>query len=235
MLPIDYQPKNELQDFDYKAIIHPLAHEHAEIYIFLDCPITFQNRATVHIFENLFLKYGGILYDRLRDELGLVYGIQSSFEKDLQVCQIYLTCELQYIETILDEVWATFSDFDKYFLPNKLVDFKNIISKKTDVSRDSLNAEVNFVSKTLMTFGKVENYDEYAQKLQLVSQNDISDFYLVIQKNLPQKKVAIVSKNPKIEQICQKIKSKSEKIKTKLEKTKKPLQKKASKNLKTKI
>jgi len=210
MLPINYQPKNEFQDFDYKAIVHRLAHEHAEIYVFLSCPISFENRATIHIFENLFLKYGGILYDRLRDELGLVYGIQSSFEQDLQVCQIYLTCELEYIETILEEVQATFSDFDKYFLPQKLTDFKQIITKKTDISRDSLSAEVNFVSKTLLTFGRVENYDEYAQKLQKVSQSDIKEFYQEIQKNLAKQKVAIVSKNSKITEICDQISQKTQ-------------------------
>ena len=200
MLSINYKPKNQLKKFDHKAIVHPLAHEHAEIYLFLKCPISLENRATVHIFEHLFLKYGGILYDRLRDELGLVYGIQSSFEHDLQVCQIYLTCELEYIQTILDEIDKTFSDFDKYFLPQKLVDFKQIITKKTDISRDSLNAEVNFVTKTLLTFGVVQNYDEYATKLQNVEQKDIAEFYNQIKENLDQKQVVVVSKNSKIEE-----------------------------------
>lgn len=212
MLPINYQPTNKLQDFDYKAVVHPLAHEHVEIYVFLKCPITFDNRATVHVFEHLFLKYGGVLYDRLRDELGLVYGLQSSFEHDLQICQIYLTGELEYATTILQEIEATFSDFDKYFLPQKLIDFKRIITKKTDISRDSLSAEVNFVSKTLLTFGKTESYQEYGAKLQAVSQADIADFYQQIQRKLPEKKVVLVSKNDQIEKLCQDLKGETTKV-----------------------
>lgn len=201
MLPINFAPKNQFQDFQFKAIVHPLAHEHAEVYVFLSCPINFENKPIIQIFENLFFKYGGVLYDRLRDELGLVYGIQSDFDHSLQVAQIYLTCEIEYVEQILGEVDKTFSDFDQIFIPKKFTEFKNIITKKTDISRDSLKSEINFATESLTTFGIFENYENYSKRLQSVTVDQMKEFYTQIQTSLANKKVVLVSKNPKIEEI----------------------------------
>ena len=201
MLPINFAPKNQFQDFDYKAIVHPLAHEHAEVYVFLTCPVNFENKPIIQIFENLFFKYGGILYDKLRDELGLVYGISSDFDHSLQVVQIYLTCEIEYVEQIIGEVEQVFGDFDKIFIPKKFTEFKNIITKKTDISRDSLKSEINFATESLTTFGIIENYENYSKRLQAVTVEQMKEFYTQIAMNLKNKKVVVVSKNPKIVEI----------------------------------
>lgn len=206
MLPINFAPKNEFQDFDFKAIVHPLAHSHTDFYVFLKCPVSFENKPIVHIFENLFFKYGGILYDRLRDELGLVYGIQSDFDHGLQVCQLYLTCEIEYVEQILDEIDNVFSDFDKIFIPKKFEDFKNIITKKTDISKDSLKSEINFATESLTTFGIFEDYENYSKRLKSVTVEQMRELYEQIAIELANKKVVLVSKDPKISEIETKMK-----------------------------
>jgi predicted Zn-dependent peptidase len=212
MLPINFAPKNEFQDFQFKAIVHPLAHEHAEVYVFLKCLINFENKPIIQIFENLFFKYGGILYDRLRDELGLVYGIQSDFDHSLQVGQLYLTCEIEYVEQIIGEIDKVFSDFDKVFIPKKFEEFKNIITKKTDISRDSLKSEINFATESLTTFGIFENYESYSKRLQNVTIEQMKKFYTQIQTDLQNKKVVLVSKDPKITEIETRLKTNNQKI-----------------------
>ena len=61
------------------------------------------------------------------------------------------------------------------------------------------------MTKTLLTFGVVQNYDEYATKLQNVEQKDIAEFYNQIKENLDQKQVVVVSKNSKIEETIREI------------------------------
>jgi len=207
MFPINFSPKSQFQEFQFKAIVHPLAHSHVDLYVFLECPINFENKPVVQIFENLFFKYGGILYDKLRDELGLVYGIHSDFDHSLQVCQLYLTCEIEYVETILDEINQVFADFEKIFIPKKFEDFKNIITKKTDISKDSAKSEINFASESLVTFGIFEDYQSYTHRLQSTTIAQIKDFYTQIQTNLSNKKVVLVSKDEKITEIETKLKT----------------------------
>lgn len=207
MLPLNFAPKNQFQDFQFKAIVHELAHTHCDLYVFLSCPINFENKPIIHIFENLFFKYGGILYDRLRDELGLVYGISSDFDHSLQVGQLYLTCEIEYVEQIIGEIDKVFSDFDQIFIPKKFEEFKNIITKKTDISKDSLKSEINFATESLTTFGIFENYENYSKRLQNVTIEQMKEFYTQIQTDLQNKKVVLVSKNPKITEIETRLKT----------------------------
>ncbi len=199
--PINFQAKNTFKDFTYLPVIHELAHSHAELNTFLPCKIDFENKPVLQVFENLFLKYGGVLYDRLRDELGLVYGLQSNFDYNLQVLDIYLSCEIQYIETIVNEIKAVFSDFEKHFNITKFDEFKNIIKKKLDISQDTLGASTNFTLSMLRIYGTPENYDDYAERLLKVTEKDIREVYDYIQSNLKNIKIVVVSKDAEIEKI----------------------------------
>lgn len=201
VLPIDYQPKNQFQDFQYKIIVHKLGHEHAEVYIYIPCTVNFANKPVLHIFQELFLKYGGALYDRLRDELQWIYSLQAYFRKDLQVCSIYLTCEIRLVKEILMEVQKVFSNWDQYFKPNKFQKLTDIIRKKMDIAEDSLGATTDFMSNMLLTYGIAESYQSYKERLHRVSPEDVRQVYQEIQNNLPRKRIVIVSKNPQIEQI----------------------------------
>lgn len=201
ILPINYKPKNQFQDFKVKKIVHKLGHEHAEVDIYLPCSVNFENRPALHFFEDLFLKYGGILYDRLRDDLGWIYSLRASFENSLQVCNIYLTCEIDLVVKIIKETEAVFNDWDKYFRLQKFQELTKTIAKKMDLSQDVLGASNRFMSNTFRSYGIPENYEEYRQRLEKVQVEDIKKIYTEIQKNLPLKKVVIVSKNLAIEKI----------------------------------
>ena len=199
--PINFQVDNTFNDFKVLPIVNELAHDHAELSVFLPCAVSFENKPTLQIFENLFLKYGGILYDRLRDELGLVYGLQSNFDKNLQVLDIYLSCEIQYIKTINDEIKNVFSDFDKYFNPQKFSEFKDIVKKKLDISQDTLGAGSVFTQSMLRTYGIAETYDEYADRLMKVTADDIREIYEYVKSNLDKSRVVMVSNNEEIKKV----------------------------------
>jgi predicted Zn-dependent peptidase len=198
---IDFYPSSHFQDFHYLPYIHELAHEHAEVSIFMPCEVSFENRPSLQIFQNLFLKYGGVLYDTLRDELGLVYGLYSQFNKDLQILTIQLSCEAQYIQTILQEIDKVFSDFETYFNPTKFDEFKNILKKREDIAQDTLGATVNHTVNTLRTYGVAETYEEYSKRMDAISPEEIKGIYNNIQNGLTKKRVLAVSKNKEIKTI----------------------------------
>jgi len=195
---INYNAPTQFQDFKFLPVVHELAHSHAEISVFLKCPINLENKAALQVFDSLFLKYGGVLYDRLRDELGLVYGIQSSFDNRTQTLGIELSCEIQYIQKILDEIKSVFGDFNKNFRPQKFNEFKNLIQKRIDIAQDTLGASTNFTESMLLKYGVAQTYGEYSQKLQSTTQEEIESIYNFIMENQTQQRVVVVSKDSAI-------------------------------------
>ena len=95
--PITFQPPNKLKSFQLQPLVHELAHEHADVSIFIPCTVGLENLATQNVFKELFLNYYGVIYHRLRDELGYIYSLHSSFLFNTQMLELNLSCELQYI------------------------------------------------------------------------------------------------------------------------------------------
>jgi predicted Zn-dependent peptidase len=198
---LDFNPQSQLLDFRSKSIVHELAHEHADLNILLPCPINFENRPVLAIFQNLFLRYGGVMHDRLRDELGLVYGLQGNFYRDLQMLSLNMSCEIQYINQIVGEVRRIMSDYDQFFNPTKFNEFRGIVKKKEDIAADTLGTTVNHAVNTLRTYGILEQYSEYSQKLDQVSTDDFRNLYESMQAKLNDIRLVTVSRDPAIEKI----------------------------------
>ncbi len=197
--PIGYLPKNEFTNFQNLAYVHSLGHEHAEVTVYIPCQTNFDNRPAQAIFEQLYFKYGGILYDRLRDELGLVYGVSGSFRQTIQALEIELACEIRHVKKIIEEIQKTFADFDTHFKRSKFLQMKYKIRKQRDIAADNPNFFVDFTEKRMLNYGQPEEYEDYSNKIEAVSQEEIRDVYESIQSGFLQKKVVVVSSNPKIE------------------------------------
>jgi predicted Zn-dependent peptidase len=200
-IALDYTPKNEMQEFSFKTFQSEIAHKHAEVSIFLNCPINFETRTILPFLSNLYFKYGGILYDKLRDELGLVYGFSSYFHQDTNRIELQLSCELKYVNKIIDETIAVFSNYEKYFKPYKFEEFKQILTKKQDLASDTIGVEVNHTYKTLRDYGVVESYQEFCQKIYGITQADFENLYQYIHSNLNSMQVMVVSKDEKVKSL----------------------------------
>ncbi len=198
---VDYTPQNTLQPFDFRPIVHPLGHDHVELSIFIPCLVNFENIPIRHIFRSLFLDHNGVLYDRLREELQLVYSLQSEFSFDTQHLQLYLSCEIKYVKQIVDEVKNILSNFDKYFKPERFEQFKDMITKKQDLAADVLGAETSFTENMLSTYGIPELYGSYTKRLEGVEVVEIDSLYQELCLSLNSLQVSAVSKDPKIQEI----------------------------------
>jgi predicted Zn-dependent peptidase len=200
-LPIDFKLKSQLKNFTVLPIIHPLAHEHAEVTMMIDCPVNRKNDAHLKLFNTLYLQYGGILYDRLRDELKLVYGIGSTFSINHQKLMINFSCEIQYINQIIKEIKTTFSDFDTYFKPQKFDEFKQVLHKKQEISEDTLGSSTNLALALLRNYGVFEDIATYNERIMNTSIEDIKAIYENLKKGLPLSRVVIVSKDEEIRKL----------------------------------
>jgi predicted Zn-dependent peptidase len=195
---INHQPKNILKKFNYQPIVHELAHQHSEITVFLPCKVNVHNKASRKIFDELFLQFYGQLYHRLRDQKGYIYSMYSQFREDLQVLEINLSCEVEYIAPIITEIKEVFGNWDEYFDEQKFLEFKSVVKLKLDMANDGINAVTKFVESRLINYGVVQTFEEYEQELDSVSKDNIEEIYQDIQSNLPNIQIVAVSKNQEI-------------------------------------
>jgi predicted Zn-dependent peptidase len=198
---INYTPKNTLQKFRSRTLIHPYGHEHTELFIQLPCVVNYDNMASRQVFRSLFIDYNGVLYDRLREDTQLVYGLQGEYLNDTNTLQLSLSCEIHNIKAIMIHIHDIFSDFEKYYKPKRFEEFKQLTAKKQDLASDNLGAEADFAENMLVTYGFTQTYDEYMLRLDSVNTSNVQEIYEYIQEHLADIQVMIVSKDQNIEKI----------------------------------
>jgi mitochondrial-processing peptidase subunit beta len=198
---LDYQPENKLLEFNYKPIVHEQAHTQSNLTIFIPCKVNFENWSSLRLFEELFLKYYGRLYDTLRDKKGYVYGLYSSFRSDIQALEINMSCEIDYIQPIIEETKRVFSNFETNFDSKKLQELKKVLRLKVDLSSDSPTSINRFSNLNMFTFGNFQSYEDYEKVLNQVSDQDIQTIYNQIQTGLESMQVVAVSKDSKIQKV----------------------------------
>ncbi len=204
-LALDFEIPTKFKEFSNKAVIHDLAHAHVELNLYVPIPINFSNKPALKIFEELFFKFYGKVYDRLRNELGLIYAMHSSFQVNLQHLYINLACEIKHLQIIVGEVELVFSDFNKYFDENKFQQFKNILRKKIDLTKDVSGSEFEYTKTSLTNFNEIENLDGFLSRLQKVTKEDIKEIYNLISKGLKSKKIIAVSNQKEVSKIVKEI------------------------------
>lgn len=198
---IDYHPGSEFNEFSFLPIVNKLAHDHNEITIYIPCQISFANKPFLDIFEDLFLKYHGVLYDNLRNKLGLIYSMGSSFEISQQMLVINFATELKNTHKCLEVVEETFSDFEKMFNLKRFHELRSVLTKKTEMSSDTLTSNLYFSQNSLLDFGVFEDLHGFLNRLNATTASDIKSIYDQIQGNFKNKKIVIVSKNKEIENL----------------------------------
>jgi predicted Zn-dependent peptidase len=201
-LPIEYDLPSEFNYFEVLPVVNELAHAHAEVTLYIPMPnVNFDSEPTLTLFNSLFLKYGGVLYDRLRDELGLVYGISSSFSENHQMLIINFSSEIKYINQIVDETKKTFADFAKYYNPSKFEEFKTSLFKKQELSEDAPGSVINFTLRMLQKYNKFESFESYNTRIKAVTQDQIKEIYNLVNLGNSKIKAVIVSKDESIKNI----------------------------------
>jgi predicted Zn-dependent peptidase len=204
--PINFKIQSKFKNFRKKAIVSELAHAHCEINLYIPFQKNFQNEAITRVFEELYFKYHGKVYDRLRNQLGLIYSMYGAFQSSVDCLYLNLACEKQHIKTIISEIQSIFSNFEKNFEETKLQELKNTIIKKIEITQDNPYSSINLLRNSLTNYNQIETLESYQNKLANVTRLDIKKIYQEIQSNLSNSKLVLVSKNSEIKNIIEKIK-----------------------------
>jgi predicted Zn-dependent peptidase len=196
---VNHRPKSDLAKFEFLPLVHELAHEQSEITIYIPCEVNFDNIPATKIFKELFLSFYGVIYSRLRDELGYVYGIYGNFRNDLQVLEIGMSCEIKYIAPIVSEIKQMLGNWNKYFDPKKFDELKAVLTMKIDMAADEPSQANSHTEKILRTYNQIELHSEFGQRLSSVQPEDVRKLYENLMNNLDKIQVLAVSKDKAVE------------------------------------
>jgi predicted Zn-dependent peptidase len=196
---------NAFQGFKQKPLVHPLAHEQVDLNVYLPASIGVHSNHLCKIYNELFLKFHGVLYDRLRHKLGLIYSMQSYFEESHQHLNLSITCQISHIHKILDEVREVLGNFDKYFKPDKFNMLKQVLVKTNQISSDEPSTLANFAELTLLSDGQVMSYDQFVSKIENTTTEEFRDFYQSISQQIDNIKVVGSSKSKQLVKVLPEI------------------------------
>ncbi len=202
LLPVTYFPPNKLKEFSFKPIVSDIAHDHATVSVVIPFEVTLENKPIrTYLRELLFDLPTGYIYDRLRNELGLVYSLNYSFDRTSQTLTLDFTSSIEKVPTIIEEIELAFQNFEKVITEDKVNVLKGLMVKRQELSEDDPEFVVDFVVNTFTDYEVILEYREYIQQIKAVSMDDIRNLYDVIAKNLARKQVVVVSNKKEIEDL----------------------------------
>jgi predicted Zn-dependent peptidase len=196
VLDLNYSGKSELLDFVEKKYIHEFGHQFVDLTIYIPCKVDIDNLAERLAFNTLFMRYGGKLYDHLRDEKQLVYGLQAWFDYELQRLVISMEAEEECVREIIAQTNIILGDFDANFDITKFTDYQKVVYKKQALDKDRLGAAASFVKNNLLTYGKSDDYDTFSEGMKNITLDQMKNLYNNIKDNLTKSQIVMVSKNP---------------------------------------
>jgi predicted Zn-dependent peptidase len=190
---LDYYPGTFFKDFKTKVVVSKLAHEHVDLTLYIPLKTTFEQKPVARVFEELFLRYHGKIYNQLRDEMGLIYSMSGEIDYLAGSLIISMSCEIEDVEKIVMEIKTCLSDFEKNFDQEKFDWLKAIMSKKLAISKDNLSEESNFLYDQLTTYNQVYTLDKYIEDIEKVTVSELQNLYQQIQVNLDKTRFILVS------------------------------------------
>lgn len=197
-LPLNFYPGTFFKDFKTKPVVNVLAHQHADVDLYIPIKTAPGQKPARKIFEELFLSYHGKIYDRLRDDLGLIYSMQGGFDFQGEFMYISFSAQIEDIKKILAEIKTCLSDFESNFNSEKLTWLKAMMNKRLAISKDNLGEESNFLYGELTTYNTARTIDEYIEIFEKTSVEELKTLYNQVRENLEKSKIVIVSNDEKI-------------------------------------
>lgn len=187
-----------IKDDAKQTVIHPLAHEHVEISCYIPANIQFETRGLRSIFQNLVLDFYGSLHQKLREEKGYIYSLQSHFALNAQRLIIQCSCKEEFVELIMEEITDHLLELTSLFDEAKFESYKSIISKKDEMLQDDPSYLVQHLYHTLRLYNTAEKHSDYIHHLRSITPKQYLEFCQSISDNVKQIKWVFVSKSPTI-------------------------------------
>lgn len=200
--PIDKNADNFLQEFKYKPIVSDLAHEHCVLSLMIPLSSHYGNRALRDIISEVLFYYPeGVLYKTLRDDLGLVYSVDYTFDESLQTLRIMLVGEIGNTQRLIEESLKILNSPEEYLNKEKVNLIKNLYIKRQQIASDNPYNPVNFMIETMLNYGVEQRYEEYLEEIKALSYESIMEYANELKKGIPEMKIVVVSRDKSIEKL----------------------------------
>ncbi len=201
ILPIDYEAKNKIKKFKTKVIVSNLAHENAEVSVFLPFKVDFDRAAINHIIDRMLFSYYGNIYKFLREEKKLIYSMSSYRYKSLKMLEISFTSSLEKVKEILENIKNMLENYKNQFEFNKLDIFRDNSIKQLRMEKDKPFYESNFVIDYLKGFNKIYYPDDFFKDLNKIKNINLNLILEEIKNNLNKAQILIVTKNKQAKEL----------------------------------
>lgn len=201
-LAVDFDIKNKYKNFTFKPIVSELAHEQVDLELVIPCDVTLQNSPLrVFLYRLLLNPPHGVLYNKLRNELGHVYHIDGGFYSASDTFNIYATSEIGRAKEVIDEIKKVFESYEEIITKENVETIKNLLVQNQELLQDNPQESVNFTENRLFDYGTVETVEEFIDSLQTTKIEDIQAMFEQLKNNIEKMQIIAVSNNEEIKEI----------------------------------
>lgn len=201
-LPIDVVPRNYYKNGQIKSVVNPMARDGCQLLFHIPMPVNRNNRV-----ERWVL--GDIVHDkimqRLRNELGLVYGIEGNYHVGDQNYVLNMACSVQHVERIVHELFKTVHDTSEKITPRNVNHLKKKYIRQQEINSDNTTNTAKTMVSNLLEFGIPDSFNDYLIQLQFLTAETVMELYTKMITASQDVKIVGISNNPELDFVMQRV------------------------------
>ena len=135
------------------------------------------------------------LYQRIREELGLAYSVDSgsTFFADCGFSSVYAAVSPENLDRAIEEITKEINKLKKEIGPGELARAAEQVKSSVILSQEGTSGKVSTFSKQLLFYGKIQTDEEYIEKINKVT---LADAERVVEKYFDFSEMNIVVVKP---------------------------------------
>lgn len=199
IVPLQFHDPFRLNSFDILPIIHEHANEHAEIDFYIPFSQEFKQYGAEIIFQRIFFSgASGLLYDLLRNKLGIIYSLSSTGWTDENILHVSITTNKENIQKAIDSMKSILMDTSEKEIYEEIDIIKKVITKREELSRDELFGDINYSEDMLFIFDRLITIEDYVNIILSVKHEDVFNIQKRMIQNLSKMQIAISSRDTSV-------------------------------------
>jgi predicted Zn-dependent peptidase len=182
------------------SLHHLLAHQEIAYTVYIPILVTQQNKALRGCVRNMYFGWNGHgLYDYLRDDKGLLYGMSTQYDAAGQYLRLDMNCEPQAVSQIRSAIGEYLEKETRKAHTTRFDSLQQSVLKNFLQNRDELNFESDYRINSMLDFGTELTSEQYVQSIQDLTATDAQEFLTRIYDSFTEKSIHVaISRNTEI-------------------------------------
>jgi|GEM_PF-5919017 len=199
IIPLQFHESFYLNSFDIQPIIHEYAHEHAKIGFYIPLPHEFRKYGAQMIFQRIFFNgSSGLLYNLLRNELGIIYALSSGSITDEHMLYVTITTNKENIQKCIDSLKSILMDTREEEIYKEIDVIKKIVVKREELATDELFRDIDYSEDMLFIFDRLLTIEDYIEMIMNARHEDVVTIQKQMIKDLSKIQVTISSQDASV-------------------------------------